>query len=223
VLTSSSQEALPILKDQRELLKTLVEEKVASQKQYDQVLKRLDQLTVGKDDTSLSSLTREITSTTNSSVTLVDQGRSTETLPGTSQDDLLPTFPAHLQHRAAELIEHCRLVKTVIGEVNHAQYKIDLGIRYRTQELVLGSHYSEWAHLLGSHVNDAYQIKAQDRFNFLETCPELVSTTFKSVSRKSNGTRNDTGYKDILVPPNLKSKLSPPRGHISSRGFILWT
>ena len=173
VLMRTSQEALPILKDQRELLKSLVEEKMASQRQYDLVLKRLDQLTVARDDSSLATASKETAVTTNSSVTLVSTTSSmSEKQNLLEKESLLPSLPAHLHYRAEEIFDHCRLINTVLQEVNHAQYKIDLGIRYRTQQLILDSHYDEWVPHLG---DPRYTLHQQNRYDFLEKCPELVS------------------------------------------------
>ena len=175
-LTEYSQEALPILKDQRELLKSLVDERNASHKQYDLVLKRLDQLAVGRDDSSLSSLSTETTRTTNSNMTLVSSTASLpKSAPHFDKDSLLPKLPAHLHHRAKEMFDHCRLVQAVIEEVNHTQYKIDLGIRYRTQEMILDSHYNEWVHQVEAARANAQDQNPQPQYEFLAKAPELVS------------------------------------------------
>ena len=172
----ASQEALPILKDQRELLKSLVEEKVASQKQYDLVLKRLDQLTVGNDESSISSLSKETTRTSNSSITLVNLSSSVpEAHARFDEASLISSLPGHLHHRAEEIFDHCRLINTVLEEVHHTQYKLDLGIRYRTQEMILDSHYNEWAHYVESDAGSHEDQDVQNLFSFLEKSPELVS------------------------------------------------
>ena len=177
MLTSYSQEALPILRDQRELLKSLVEEKIASQKQFDHVLKRLDQLAVDKDDPSnTTSASKEPVGSSNSSLGLVSMYSAAPQIP--TRDDkesLLPSLPAHLHGRAEEIFDHCRLVNAVIEEINHARYNIDKGIRYRTEELVLDSHYNEWTHEIGSCTHHLTHVVSHDRYDFLAKCPELVS------------------------------------------------
>lgn len=171
-LIDVSQEALPILKDQRELLKCLVDEQAASQKQYDKVLKRLELLNLAQDNASMSQRSLDSTAVPNSTLTLVNTTSPSIGAPGS--ESLIPSLPAHLHDRAEEIFDHCRLVNTVIEEVNHAQYKIDLGIRYRTQELILDSHYNEWAHELENH-RDHQRMPHTDRYQFLEHVPQLVS------------------------------------------------
>jgi hypothetical protein len=198
---------LPILKDQRELLKSLVEEKVASQKQYDEVLKRLDRLTVDRDDASLSSLSKETTRTTNSSITLVSTTPSLFDAPVAPDNDaLLPSLPPHLHHRADEIFDHCRLIKAVIEEVNQARYKIDLGIRYRTQEGILDSHYNEWVHHMVSVGDRTSQQNSHGRYDFLEKCPQLVSSPLPGdtcpsplkVPQKQHWVRKDAQKESML-------------------------
>lgn len=175
-LIEVSQEAFPILKDQRELLKSLVEEKIASQKQYDLVLKRLDQLTVGNDESSTASLNKETTRTTGSNITLVTTASSLSEEPVQSmKESFLPRLAAHLHHRAEEIFDHCRLIDAVIDEVHHARYKLGLGIRYRTQEMVMDSHYNEWAGHIDAQESDAYAHDTPSRYEFLESTPQLVS------------------------------------------------
>jgi hypothetical protein len=177
MLTRFSQEALPILKDQRELLKCLVDEQVASQKQYDQVLKRLELLNVGSDDVSLSKASIETASVTNSAFTLVNTNfQPVGNFEKTGSELIIPSLPAHLHDRAEEIFDHCRLINTVIEEVNHAQYKIDLGIRYRTQELILDSHYNEWAHEIENQARSSYKPEGEP-YGFLAHAPQLVSLT----------------------------------------------
>lgn len=156
-------------------MKSLVEEKVASQKQYDQILKRLEQLSVGSDDATIVPISKASTFDTDSNITLIGTASNPTNACGmTDPDSLLPHLPAHLHHRAEELFDHCRLINAVIEEVNHAQYKIDLGIRYRTQELILDSHYNEWVReVVSGEVSS--QHPPQARYEFLRKCPELVS------------------------------------------------
>ncbi len=181
VTNGNSQEALPILKEQRELLKSLVEEKIASQKQYDLVLKRLDRLTVKEDNSSVSSLSKETMRTFGSSTTLVNTLSSfSESHAQPDGDSLLPKLPVHLHHRADEIFNHCRLINAVIEEVNHAQYKLDLGIRYRTQEMVMDSHYNEWVHQVESQIGNTEHHNVHLQYDFLERSPELASLRYPS-------------------------------------------
>ena len=166
-----------MLRDQRELLKSLVEEKVASQKQYDLVLKRLDQLAVGNDESSTASLNKETISTTDSNITLVATSSSLPEKPERfMKESFLPRLPAHLHHRAEEIFDHCRLINAITEEVYHTRYKLDHGIRYRTQEMVMASHHNEWVGYIDTPESDAYAHDTPSRCELLESTPQLVSS-----------------------------------------------
>jgi hypothetical protein len=167
-------EALPVLQDQRELLKQLVEEKTQNQRQYELVLKRLDQLHVGGEgpsSSSASAISNE-TSATSSSMTLVSTNSSSSILTAQEKEHeiLRPHLPMHLHDRAEEIFDHCRLVRALVEEVNHAQYKLDLGIKYRAQQKILESHWEEWEKLWAEHQCD---VPADVRYRLFEHYPLL--------------------------------------------------
>jgi hypothetical protein len=213
------------LKDQRELLKCLVDEQVASQKQYDQVLKRLELLNVGSDDASMSKASIESASVTNSALTLVNTNSLTAEAPISGSELIIPSLPAHLHDRAEEIFDHCRLINAVIEEVNHAQYKIDLGIRYRTQELILDSHYNEWAHEIENRHRGPCRIEGE-QYGFLAHAPQLVSTSETCLELCSYRSRNAIG----LAKPPLsqrqssikKSQLGSTRRHLPAKEAYLF-
>ena len=116
-----------------------------SQKQLDLVMKRLDQLVV-TDSSSASTLSKETSDTTSSGVTLINSSSLVQVPPPPPAPEYRPpSLPMCLHDRAEEIFDHCRLVNAVIEEVNHAQYKLNAGIRYRAQEKILESHYDEWS------------------------------------------------------------------------------
>ena len=149
-------EALPVLQDQRLLLKQLVEDKLHNQRQFDLLLKRLDQMTVSAgDDNSLLSKDKDLSRTASSVINLVNTSASIASVPAEDEKDLLtPHLPMHLHDRAEEIFDHCRLVRALIEEVNHVQYKLDLGIKYRAQQKILENHYDEWEKHLAEHESD---------------------------------------------------------------------
>ena len=113
----TSHEALPILKEQRELIKILVEDKNASWKKFQQVLKTIE-------DTSLPTKASKV--------------RSTHVIQG-HQDTL--------SNRWEEIEHHCALIKSLMSEISAGRYKINHGIRYRMHQGVLIAHWDEWSPL----------------------------------------------------------------------------
>ena len=113
-------EALPVLQDQRELLKQLVEEKLQNQRQFDMLLKRLDQMTfTSAEASSLSANADEVSATANSSITLVSTNTSAASVPPKADKDAIAAhLPMRLHDRAEEIFDHCRLVQKLIHDVN---------------------------------------------------------------------------------------------------------
>ena len=152
-----------MLKDQQDLLKSLIDERMQSQKQFDLVMKRLDQLGM-TDSSSASTLSKETDGTTGSGVTLINSGLSAQLPPPPPAPEYRsPGLPMCLHDRAEEIFDHCRLVNAVIDEVNRAQYKLNAGIRYRAQEKILESHYDEWSGEWQHHAG-----VAEHRYDYFE-------------------------------------------------------
>lgn len=113
----TSHEALPILKEQRELIKILVED---SWKKFQQAPKTIE-------DTSLP--------------THVIQGHQ-DTFADTTW-----SLDAGQSNRGEEIEHHCALIKSLMSEISAGRYKINHGIRYRMHQGVLIAHWDEWSPL----------------------------------------------------------------------------
>ena len=169
-----------------------------SQKQLDLVMKRLDHLVVAE-SSSASILSRETFDNTSSSMTLINSGSSGQgPPPPPTPDHRPPSLPMCLHDRADEVFDHCRLVSAIIDEVNHAQYKLNAGIRYRAQEKILESHYDEWSDEWQHHAGTL-----QHRYDYFEKHHHLK--TYWKVKDSQNKRQNPTQRSSDYTLPQTSS------------------
>lgn len=144
------------MKDQRELIKTLVEDKAATQKKFDRVLKTLERLP-GSDETPRPS---SPPITVNNSIVqanffagVASSESSQREAPELSINPVW-SLPSTLAHRKEEIEHHCQLIKNLVKEISAVQYKIDHGLRDRMHRGVLAVHWEEWSPLRKLYGNE---------------------------------------------------------------------
>jgi hypothetical protein len=175
-----SQETLDVLKDQRELVKVLVEDKNASEKKYRLALKALEWAATRA---PLQEATTEVPPPAPAGVveparvaSVFQTNFVTNAVPkGGAATDKSEAFPVHvwslpsgLRYRREEIQHHCTLIKNLLNEVSAVRYKIDPGFRDRLHRGVLGVHWEEWAPLRELYGDEAL-IKVFSQY------PEVVS------------------------------------------------
>lgn len=100
-------------------------------------MKRLDQLVVSADSNLGPAVSRQTTATINSSDTPANSVKCVlEPVKPPIPEYRPPSLPLCLHNRAEEFLDHCRLIKAVIHEINHVQYWLNAGIRYRAKEKI---------------------------------------------------------------------------------------
>jgi hypothetical protein len=152
-----SKEALSILKDQRELLKTLVDDKNATEKKFQVVLKTLKCISYPQESSKESSRDAPFAAGTASIfknsipqanlITTARGGDDARNKTPKRSSDCTRSFPFGLSHRMEEMEHHCALTKSLLGEISAVQYRIDYGLRDRMHRGVLGLHWEEWSPL----------------------------------------------------------------------------
>lgn len=161
ILTRHSQEALPILKDQRELIKVLANEKGENEKRYQRILaaiadrpyqdgtKRSVDLSAsppGSDAPAFVPL-----STASTAPTMIDPDPQAYTTGTTTKQPtktiILPNIvlPTGLQRHHERIHHHSCLVQNLFSEIASLQYNLDFSTRDRMQNNVLDMHWEEWS------------------------------------------------------------------------------
>ena len=184
-VSQCSQESLEVLKDQKELVKTLVEDKNASEKKYQLALKVIDWAATGA---PLEKATREVVPLTPIEVAkpapehsvpqtnFVSNKVSTEGV-ATKNPKASPiqvwSLPSGLRYRSEEIQHHCALIKSLLTEVSAVQYQIDHGFRDRLYRGVLGAHWEQWAPLRELYGDEAL-------INAFSRHPEVVGQRLRA-------------------------------------------
>jgi hypothetical protein len=139
---------LPILKEQRELIKILVEDKVATQKRFEQALR-----TIGDAEAKTQS-TREFPNpTTQSSFVLVSGIQQDQKLVDV-EAVLVPPLPVGILRWKEEIEHHSALVKSLPCEASASHYNIDHGQQHRLHEGILHVHWEKWSRLRKMYNNE---------------------------------------------------------------------
>jgi hypothetical protein len=139
-----NQEALPILKDQRELVRTLVEDKNESEAKFQRVLKAIEGLKVTNLPPEFPSNTAAIVTSTISPSTF---NIPNDFSAGPTARDKRSQLPTVLKAREEEIHDQCALLRNVIDEISRPHYKVDHGLRHRMHSGVLSAHWSGWSPL----------------------------------------------------------------------------
>ncbi|EXJ76440.1 uncharacterized protein A1O5_00948 [Cladophialophora psammophila CBS 110553] len=147
-----SQKDSEILKDQHELLRTLIKEKDTSEQNYKRILQAIeaskipegaqsdpDTCGVGEQDSASCNLLQA----------------NTQASSAASNDDAAPRglsvdLPLAVENHT-QLADHCLLIGKILQEIGIVKYRIDYGQRDRVQKAVLKVHWDEWTHLRKKH------------------------------------------------------------------------
>ena len=144
-----SREALPLLRDQRELIKTLVEDKNASEKRFAQITHSIEGLQItpaAPEYSEKPDSSQNVSNLMTVNTVVIPAGQpnlSSARDVNFESDDL----PPGLAYRKEEIDHHCTLVNNLIREISAVQYKIDHGLRHNMHQGVLGVHWNEWSKL----------------------------------------------------------------------------
>lgn len=145
-----SKETLPILEEQRDLIKVLASEKDENEKRYNRILKaiatnpRSDSAGPLSSDTGSANLSRVSTVVASEKEVLKSMVcMNAQDL----QEDTLPAIdlPRGLKHCHETIHHHSSLIQSLLTEIASHQHKVDFGIRDRMHNGVLELHWNEWA------------------------------------------------------------------------------
>lgn len=132
------------------MIKTLVEDKAATQKRFEQALKSIDRTPVttespklGLDVTSSHETPRETILTS----FIVAPGLLQNQKPVSLEPVLVPPLPLGILRWKDEIEHYSALVKRLLDEASASHYDIDHGQRHRMQEGILHIHWEEWSRL----------------------------------------------------------------------------
>lgn len=136
-----NQEALPILKDQRDLVRTLLKDKNDSEAKFQRVLRVIENAKAadGGPPCPASNITSLVASTVASDTSATSIRDNTQLASATR-----PQLPSTLKAREEEIRHQCALLRKVIDEIGFGHYKVDHGLRDRMHRGVLGAHWDGW-------------------------------------------------------------------------------
>jgi hypothetical protein len=133
-----NQEALPILKDQRELVRTLVEDKKESEAKFQSVLKAIEDLKVTNMPPDFLFNTAALVA----SKIPPDTSKShREVRADTTGGEQCFQLPTALRAREEEIRHQCALLRKVVDEIGYQHHKVDHGLRHRMKIGVLSAHW----------------------------------------------------------------------------------
>jgi hypothetical protein len=145
-----SQEALPILKEQRELIKTLVEDRKTTQKRFEHVLKTISDTSANEEPPNPALKTQSsggIPFQTMQSSFAVASEINQHQKHVNMEPVSVSSLPIGLSRRKEEIEHHSALVKRLLEEASATHYNIDHGQRHRMHEGILHVHWKEWSPL----------------------------------------------------------------------------
>ena len=141
---------MPILKEQRELIKILVDDKVVTQKRFEQALKTIDHTPANAEPPKVAFDTpssREISSQTTQGSFVAMSGLQQDQKPVNVEPVLVPPLPVGLLRWKEEIEDHSALVKRLLEEASALHHNVDHGQRHRIHEGILYVHWEEWSRL----------------------------------------------------------------------------
>jgi hypothetical protein len=159
-----------VLKDQRELLNALDEEKRANDARFGKVLKALENFQVDESTTAAANAhfaQQNIMLQANQALP-ASQPNGKDLRTTYSAPDDIPRLPPALRYREKEIQQHCALVTRLVQEVSAVQYQISHGLRDRMQKGVLGIHWKEWSPL-------RKQCRDEELLDLFSSHPDVVS------------------------------------------------
>lgn len=171
-----NQQALPILKVQRELIRTLVEDKKASEAKLQRILSAIADLKIT--DGPSSHRASNATSAVTSMVALGASGTAfSEDLGSTARTASLQLSSA-LKAYEEEIRHQCALLRNVVDENSSHHYNVDYSLRDRMHCGVLGAHWDAWLSL-----RKLYGV--QVLLQAFTKVPAVVSTSCSNMKRRS--------------------------------------
>ena len=165
-----NQEALPILKEQRELVRTLVEDKNESEAKFQGVLKAIEDLKVTNLAPDFASNTAALVASKIPSSTFRSLSEVSAGIAAGQQRSQLPTA---LKAREEEIRHQSALLRNVIDEIGYQHYKVDHGLRDRLHRGVLSAHWSRWEPLRKLY-GDAVLLQAFAEVPAVVSNPQLI-------------------------------------------------
>lgn len=189
-LMCSSQEALPMLKDQRELIKVLASEKDENEKRYKHILAAIadkppDNVKIsGAPSTSPDGSFTTTLTALSTTTTVIDPEPQTIKVELSDREPakgiLLPliTLPPGLERHHERIHHHSYLVQNLLSEISSLQYKLDVSTRDRMQNGILNMHWDEWSMYRLRHGHEHFE-------KMLSTHPDVVSLIFTRAARYS--------------------------------------
>lgn len=132
------------------MIKTLVEDKMATQKRFEEALKSIDRTPVATESPKLGldvTSSHETPSQTTLGSFIMVPGPPQDPKPGNLEPVLVPPLPVGILRWKDEIEHHSALVKRLLDEASASQYDIDHGQRHRMQDGILHIHWEEWSRL----------------------------------------------------------------------------
>ncbi|KPI35417.1 uncharacterized protein AB675_11726 [Cyphellophora attinorum] len=160
-----SQTALPLLQEQKDLLTALHQDQRDAQQRFEDLTKRLESVSTAPNaqQQSVASVADQNPTTSVTPVmsllaiteptpppvlatamtTSTTTTTTTSTILAESQSPAVPFDKSDIG-RSIEVSDHCRLVETLIDEINLPKYEIRSSLRDQAQEAVFRHHFDSW-------------------------------------------------------------------------------
>ena len=131
------------------MIKTLVEDKRATEKKFELVLRTIGETPADAPPgyVTVPESTKEGNLQATSSSLAASSGTGQDWKAFAGEPAAASPFPVGLLRRKEEIEDHTALVKTLLEEASAKHYKIDHGQRHRMHEGILHVHWKEWSPL----------------------------------------------------------------------------
>ncbi|KAJ9613523.1 hypothetical protein H2200_003465 [Cladophialophora chaetospira] len=139
-----------ILKDQHELLRTLVKEKDTSERNFKRILQTVEAAKDPETPTASSNPGESVHHDATSSLSTTSDAVTTTSNPLAGAATVAIKLPVAIKNHI-QLNDHCLLISKMLTEIGVLKYRIDYGQRDRVQKAVLKVHWDEWAQLRRKH------------------------------------------------------------------------
>lgn len=183
----NSHQALEVLKDQKDLVTILVEDRKASEKKYHQTLKTIEWKDAEKDNakglekslnnddlitvSDISSPPPEYKAPEGKATVNADDNEKENAKTPVASRSNSSSIPWGLKYRNEEMQRHGELVQILLAEASAVKYQVEHEFRHKLHHGVLGAYWEQWAPLRKVYGDEAL-------LNALSQYPQVVCSPF---------------------------------------------
>jgi hypothetical protein len=210
MLTDCSRVAQPVRQQQEVLLNALLQDQKSAQNRFEDLTRRLESMSVTPAIQRQSDITGTGIISTDASP-MVSFTRSVLPDPAATVGSTIEKQRSDSGlFQSTEVTDHCRLVETLIDEINLPKYEIRSSLRTEAQEAVLKHHFNSWKEHLGRL--DVASLNVWEKYERIKHAwVEMAGLGHDATSSGPSGAQ--TAVSDAPMPSPARS-LGPKRGKV---------